>query len=47
MVTEFICALIFFCLKMHATRSGHTNFAESTEEIKPLTEEEKAEQKRR
>lgn len=28
----------------HAARSGHANFSESTEEIKPLTEEEKAEQ---
>ncbi|KII86020.1 hypothetical protein PLICRDRAFT_165647 [Plicaturopsis crispa FD-325 SS-3] len=26
----------------HASKSGHTNFAESTEEIKPLTPEEKA-----
>lgn len=26
---------------MHAGRTGHQNFAESTEEIKPLTEEEK------
>lgn len=26
---------------MHAARSGHQNFAESTEEIKTLTEEEK------
>lgn len=25
----------------HATRTGHSNFAESTEQIKPLTEEEK------
>lgn len=25
----------------HAEKSGHTNFEESTEEIKPLTEEEK------
>ncbi|ELT94094.1 hypothetical protein CAPTEDRAFT_214068 [Capitella teleta] len=28
--------------EIHAARSGHANFAESTEEIKPLTEEEKA-----
>lgn len=27
----------------HAEKSGHTNFEESTEEIKPLTEEEKKE----
>jgi len=25
----------------HATHTGHSNFAESTDEIKPLTEEEK------
>ena len=30
-----------FDLQMHAARTGHQNFAESTEEIKPLTEEEK------
>jgi len=29
----------------HAARTGHQNFAESTEEIKPLTAEEKQEQK--
>ena len=28
-------------VQMHAGRTGHQNFAESTEEIKPLTEEEK------
>ena len=27
--------------QLHATRSGHANFSESIEEIKPLTEEEK------
>ena len=27
--------------QVHATRSGHTNFSESVEEVKPLTEEEK------
>jgi len=27
--------------QLHATRSGHTNFSESVEEVKPLTEEEK------
>lgn len=26
---------------MHAARTGHQNFAESTEEIRPLTEDEK------
>lgn len=26
----------------HSTKSGHTDFEESTEELKPLTEEEKA-----
>ena len=34
----------FSILKMHAARSGHSNFSESTEEIKPLTEEEKKQQ---
>ncbi|GAA5852423.1 hypothetical protein JCM3766R1_001884 [Sporobolomyces carnicolor] len=29
--------------QFHGTKSGHTSFEESTEEIKPLTEEEKAE----
>jgi len=32
---------------MHAARSGHSQFAESTEEIKPLTEEEKIAQRKR
>ena len=27
--------------QLHASRSGHTNFSESVEEVKPLTEEEK------
>lgn len=31
----------------HAARTGHQNFAESTEEIKPLTEEEKKQQRER
>ena len=31
----------------HAARTGHQNFSESTEEIKPLTAEEKEEQKQR
>ena len=30
--------------QLHAARSGHSNFSESTEEIKPLTEEEKKQQ---
>ncbi|KAK2184367.1 hypothetical protein NP493_269g03073 [Ridgeia piscesae] len=30
--------------EFHATKTGHTNFSESTDEIKPLTEEEKQEQ---
>lgn len=33
-------------VEYHATKSGHTNFSESTEEKKPLTEEEKKEQLR-
>ena len=32
---------------MHAARSGHSQFAESTEAIKPLTDEEKIEQRKR
>ncbi|KAK5645465.1 hypothetical protein RI129_006765 [Pyrocoelia pectoralis] len=31
-------------VEFHGTKSGHTNFSESTEEKKPLTEEEKKEQ---
>lgn len=31
-------------VQAHASRTGHANFAESTEEIKPLTEEEKKKQ---
>lgn len=31
-------------IEFHAAKSGHSNFAESTEEKKPLTEEEKREQ---
>ncbi|XP_070578908.1 UBX domain-containing protein 1-like [Ptychodera flava] len=31
-------------VQAHAARTGHQNFSESTEEIKPLTEEEKKEQ---
>lgn len=31
-------------MEFHSTKSGHTNFSESTEEKKPLTEEEKREQ---
>ena len=36
-----------FYFKTHAARTGHQNFAESTEEIKPLTEEEKKQQRER
>ncbi|GAA6053267.1 hypothetical protein JCM3770_002686 [Rhodotorula araucariae] len=32
--------------QFHSTKSGHTEFEESTEELKPLTEEEKAEKLR-
>uniref|UniRef100_A0ABM0H0A5 UBX domain-containing protein 1-like n=1 Tax=Saccoglossus kowalevskii TaxID=10224 RepID=A0ABM0H0A5_SACKO len=32
-------------VQAHAARTGHQNFSESTEEIKPLTEEEKRAQK--
>jgi len=28
-------------VQLHATRTGHANFSESVEEVKPLTEEEK------
>ena len=31
-------------VELHASKSGHTNFSESVEEKKPLTEEEKKEQ---
>ncbi|XP_067019486.1 UBX domain-containing protein 1-like [Acropora muricata] len=31
-------------VQLHAARSGHSNFSESTEEVKPLTKEEKQEQ---
>lgn len=33
-------------VEFHATKSGHDRFSESTEEKKPLTEEEKREQLR-
>lgn len=36
--------LAFSTGQLHAARSGHSNFSESTEEIKPLTEEEKKQQ---
>lgn len=31
-------------VEFHAAKSGHSNFSESTEEKKPLTEDEKKEQ---
>lgn len=31
-------------VEFHAAKSGHANFSESTEEKKPLTEDEKKEQ---
>ncbi|XP_060857596.1 UBX domain-containing protein 1-A-like isoform X2 [Metopolophium dirhodum] len=34
-------------LEYHAMKSGHSNLTESTEEIKPLTEDEKKEQKKK
>lgn len=34
-------------VEFHAVKSGHQSFSESVEEVKPLTEEEKLEQKRR
>lgn len=34
-------------VEYHATKSGHSNFSESTEEKKPLTEEERREQLRK
>lgn len=34
-------------VEYHATKSSHSNFSESTEEKKPLTDEEKQEQIRR
>jgi len=30
--------------ELHAARSGHANFSETTEELKPLSEEEKKKQ---
>ena len=36
--------LVYSTRQLHAARSGHSNFSESTEEIKPLTEEEKKQQ---
>lgn len=36
--------LVYSTHQFHAARSGHSNFSESTEEIKPLTEEEKKQQ---
>lgn len=33
-------------VEFHAHRTGHANFSESTEEKKPLTEEEKEQQKK-
>lgn len=29
-------------LELHANKSGHSDFSESTEEVKPMTDEEKA-----
>lgn len=34
-------------VEYHATKSGHSNFSESTEEKKPMTDEEKQEQLRK
>lgn len=34
-------------VEYHATKSGHSNFSESTDEKKPLTDEEKQEQLRK
>lgn len=42
-----VCGKLFnsnFSMEFHATKSGHDKFSESTEEKKPLTEEEKKEQ---
>ena len=36
--------LCTFLMQAHAARTGHQNFVESTEEIKPLSAEEKAAQ---
>lgn len=41
------CGKLFnssLAVEFHATKSGHDRFSESTEEKKPLTEEEKKEQ---
>lgn len=34
-------------IEFHAVKTGHQTFSESTEEIKPLSEEEKMEQMRK
>lgn len=44
------CGKLFLredAIQAHAFKSGHQSFSESTEEMKPLTEEEKLEQKQR
>lgn len=38
---------VYMIMQAHATRTGHSQFSESVEEIKPLTEEEKKEQQRK
>lgn len=46
---RFRCGKLFKSnleVEFHATKSGHDSFSESTEEKKPLTEEEKKEQLR-
>lgn len=41
-VCVYMMANLFSCLQqVHAARTKHQNFSESTEEVKPLTEEEK------
>ena len=48
--TTFSCAKLFKTqseVEFHANKSGHSNFSESTEEKKPLTEEEKQERVRK
>ena len=42
--SQGLFSLVYSTCQLHAARSGHSNFSESTEEIKPLTEEEKKQQ---
>jgi hypothetical protein len=50
MASIFRCSRLFVSkleIEFHAAKSGHNSFSESSEEKKPLTEEEKREQLKR